>query len=87
MKTLEEITTDMLRDHRTWPLGELLCVKKGQPLSTGGKCGVMLRRECGEGRGYIVRNHPGIGEQMYGGPFAEKFSTIAEFLNAGWVVD
>jgi hypothetical protein len=85
MKNIQDITRDMFRDHRTWPWVTHLCVKRGNPLNGEGKCGIVLRSECREGK-YVVRNHPN-GEKMYGGPFIETFDSMEALLAAGWKVD
>lgn len=81
---MEEITRRMLRDVSTWPNGNHLCMKQGQPIGGNGKCGVILRVECDSK--YVVRNHPFAGD-MYGGPFVETFDSIDALLAAGWIVD
>jgi len=85
VKTLKQITVDMLRDQRTWPCVTHLCVKQGEPLGRGGKCGIIVGATYRDDK-VVVRNHPGAGE-MYGGPFIEEYGSVTELINAGWVVD
>jgi hypothetical protein len=87
---MKEITKRMLRDTGSWPQVTHLCMKHGEPIVTGrGKCGIVLRSECGAvSPRIIVRSYPDpLSEEMYGGPFVEKFDSIDALLDAGWIVD
>lgn len=87
MKTREQITSDMLRNHSTWPMETHLCVKIGQPLGGRGKCGIVIAAEYRDDK-IVVRNYPDeLALKMYGGPFTETFDSIDALLAAGWVVD
>lgn len=84
MKSLEQITADMLRDQGTWPLVTHLCVKKPSERPDGvfPKCGLIRANGYGTDR-IVIENHP---DRLHG-EFTERFDSLDAALAAGWIVD